>query len=340
MIAVSIIISNRNGAQFLKNCLDSILREKSTQYEIIVVDDASSDASPQILQAYKSQKNIRVIYLPSHAGIAVARNMGAQKAVGKYLFFLDADTIIMPGWLNHITDFFLHHKKTALAQAKLLRKGSNHFDSAGEYISPFGFLVERSGKGKDTGQFKSPDCIFSARGAAFIIRSSVFRMLCGFDKDYSFYLEDTDLSWRVWLAGYHVRFIPAVVVYHAYGTKEKGNEHYKDRQVYYTGCRNFLITIAKNIGFPRILYVLPVQYASWTVLSIVFILSGRRIDGISIFKGVFASIGEIGSTYHKRRDIQRRRVIDDSTLFNAVGRVQGISYYFAKARSYIQGKPY
>lgn len=190
-IKISVIIPNYNGEIFLEDCLRSLLKEKTSFFEIIVVDDGSQDNSVKIVQKIKNElKNKRkkdkiiLIQNDKNRGAAASRNIGAQKAKGEYLFFLDNDTTIKPGWSRKIITFFCYHSQAGMAQAKLLRMNSQRFDYAGDWISPLGFLIERARAAPDHGQFDQPEKIFALKSAAMVVRKNLFTALGGFDPDY------------------------------------------------------------------------------------------------------------------------------------------------------------
>jgi GT2 family glycosyltransferase len=304
---VSVVIANKGGERFLKRCLDSIVVEKG-DYEVIVVDD------------------------PNGVGAAAARNFGVANSTGKYILFLDVDTKIWPGWYKEILSFFRRNKKTGAAQVKIMRMGKNKFDSAGEFMGPFGFLVERARGAKDNGQFDEEELIFSGKSAGMIIRREVFEKLGGFDEDYQIFLEDTDLFWRVWLLGWQVRFCPKIVVEHAYLTKEKPMSFYLDNKVFYRGCRNTIMNLIKNLEVGR-LWVVPVNVLCWLVLGLMFCLKGDLKRGKAMFAGVGWNIMHLPKTLKKRK-------LWDGKLPSEVMATRDLNYYFGKAKAYVTGRPF
>ena len=350
---VSIIIVNFNGRKFLARCLQSIFQEKGG-YEVIVVDDGSTDGSRQYLRNYQLsitnyqlpifnfQNNIRfkTIFNNRNLGAAQSRNIGAQSSSGKYLFFLDADTKIKKGWFNEIIHFFATYPKAGIGQAKILKMNTNQFDYAGDFIGPFGFLIERARSAEDRGQFEKIDKIFGLKSAAMIVRKSLFKKLGGFDKSYHIFWEDTDISWRCWLAGYQVLFVPQITVWHAYGTKEKDIKLYLDNRVYYRGCKNNITTLIKNLSAKKLITILPINLICWLVLALLFLFRLKIRQTLAILKGVLANLLQLSTTLKKRRQIQKQRKITDEDLFNQVGSQKSILYYLGKGWAYVAGKPF
>ena len=334
-ILVSVVIANKDGERFLKRCLESILVEKGS-YEVVVVDDGSKLPTPGV----GSRKRVRLIGLSRNMGAAEARNIGVANSTGKYILFLDVDTKIHSGWYKGILAFFKRNKKTGAAQVKILRMDRSEFDSAGEFMGPFGFLVERARGAKDEGQFNKESKIFSGKSAGMIIRREVFEKLGGFDKDYQIFLEDTDLFWRTWLGGWEVRFCPKVVVEHAYLTKEKPMKFYIDNKVFYRGARNTIMNLLKNLGVRRVWWVVPVNMVCWLVLGVVFCLKGDFKRAKAMFAGVRWNILHLPKILKKRKLVQLTRKTSDEELFLMVGDKRKISYYLGKAKAYVTGKPF
>jgi GT2 family glycosyltransferase len=336
---VSVVIANKNGERFIKNCLGSILRERGN-YEVVVVDDGSTDRSVEYLdRVEKKTSRLRVIRLPRNVGAAEARNIGVKNTTGKYILFLDVDTIIKSGWYREVLSFFRRNKGAGAAQVKLLTMGSKRYDSAGELMGPFGFLIERARGASDKGQFDEEVKIFSGKSAGMIVRREVFENLSGFDRDYKVFLEDTDLFWRVWLSGWEVRFAPRVVVEHAFWTKLKPFKHYIDNRVFYRGARNTITNLVKNLGKER-WWVVVVNVFLWLVLGVVFCLRLDFKKGWAMFSGVGWNVFFIFKVLKKRRRVQETRKILDEDLFKMVGGRRSLSYYFNKAKAYVGGRSY
>lgn len=339
-VELSVIIANRNGGKFLEECLSSLFAELSEQFEVIVVDDASEDDSMPVLKKFAQEKRLQVIALPTRIGAAEARNRGVHMCQGNFLFFLDSDTTVKPGWVQKVLNFFEQYPHCGMAQVKILRKHSRIFDYAGDYMSPFGFLVDRARMAEDIGQYDQVEPVFSGKSAALLARKTVFDEIGGFDADFIIFLEDTDIMWRTWLAGYTVLFFPDVTVYHAYGTKDKSFDFYIKNKVHYHGSRNTLLTHMKNWSFGRVLFVIPIQIAVWTLLGSIFLIKGDTFKGRTLLRGIGDALLLAPRILKKRSEIQRKRKISDAKLMQQVGIQQGIAYYFGKAKSYILGTPF
>ncbi len=258
-----------------------------------------------------------------------ARNYGARKAKGKYLVFLDNDVTVTKGWLDQAVKFMDKHPKVGAGQLKLLRMGTNKFDSAGDLITGNGFLAERAREAEDRGQFDKADKIFSGKGAAMIVRKNVFEKVGGFDEDYVYYWEEPDLFWRIWQAGYEVRFLWMGQAYHAYGTKAKPIPKVPAAGQVYLACRNQLMTIIKNAQSRRLRMLFWVSL-SWLGLEILFLFTGRFRQAWAIERAWFWLV----------RYWPKRQPKGDEGWINQVLVKKRLSWYVGKGLAYISGRPF
>jgi len=258
-----------------------------------------------------------------------ARNEGAKKAKGKYLVFLDNDTQVKKGWLDKVIKFMDQHSKVGAGQLKLLRMGSNKFDSAGDLITNNGFLAERAREVEDQGQFDKAEKIFSGKGAAILVRKDVFAKINGFDEAYVYYWEEPDLFWRVWQAGYEVRFLWMGTVYHNYGTKAKPIPKQPAAGQVYLACRNQLMTIIKNAQSRRLRMLFWVSL-SWLGLEIMFVIKGKWKQAWAIERAWRWLLGHWPKQRLKSNDQWLEKLLVKKDL----------SWYLGKGVSYVTGKPF
>lgn len=295
MIKASIIVANNiPGWKFAKKALSSDL-------EVIVVNSTN----------------------PSWA-----RNNGAKKAKGKYLVFLDNDVTIKKGFLDKVIIYLDQHPKVGAGQLKLLRIGSNRFDSAGDLFTRSGFLAERAREAVDQGQFDQADKIFSGKGAAMVVRKDVFAKIGGFDETYVYYWEEPDLFWRVWRLGYEVRFLWMGSAYHAYGTKLKPIPLIPAPKVVFLSCRNQLRTLVKNAPRKYRNKMLFWTILAWLGLGVLFFIKGKWRQTGSVIKALSQT---------KLKIIHRG---EDQPWLEEILVKQNLSWYLGKGVSYVGGKPF
>lgn len=340
-ILISIVIPNFAGRQFIRDCIDSLYKEETSSYEIIVVDDYSQDGSVELIKKnYAYRKNFKLIELTQNRGTVNAINEGIKVSKGPYIFILGNDTKVKPGWSKVMINFFKNYPNAAVAQAKIIRMGTNVYDYAGDFIGPFGFLIERARSAKDKGQFDFITQVFSVKGGAMICRKNIYTKLGGMRSEYRFGWEEPDYTWRCWLAGYETYFLPFITVYHAYGTKRKKIEYYIKAQIFYHGCRNTIATLIKNLSLKRLVIVLPINISCYIILAFFLILKTDIAKGSQILKGLLWIIPNLPDIIAERKIVQKNRKLSDEELFKRVGAHESISYYIRKGLTYVTGIPF
>jgi GT2 family glycosyltransferase len=191
---LSVVISVHNDAEHLERCLRSLAPQRSELNEVIVVDDGSSDASGAVARA----AGCEVIRLSSRRGLRAARNVGASRAAGEILVFIDADTTVRAGWAGGL--------RVAFANGASLAGGGIAWPephSLAERFQSGGYWHDETARN---------GFLPFVSGAHFAIRREVFLVLGGFDE--LPLSEDLDLSFRAQLAGYPVSFVPEAELVH------------------------------------------------------------------------------------------------------------------------------
>ena len=240
--SVSIVVVNFNGRELLKQCLLTLSKTDYPNYEIVVVDNASTDGSlTEIKKSFGSDPHIKLVENSENVGHAEGCNIGAQMTKGRYLVFLDSDTEFnAENWLWELVKVMESDETVGLAQAKLVLAEDKRcldyvcvaVDALGTWAATYGSKEERL---KETFE------ILAASSGCCIVRRDVFNQVGGFDADYFIYDDDTDLSLRVRLLGYQVLFVPSAVVIHRGGVLRGVS----GMMLYYSS-KNRLCTVLKN----------------------------------------------------------------------------------------------
>jgi GT2 family glycosyltransferase len=214
---VSVIIPVHNKFSTTYDCLDSILKAPPDRpFEIIIVDDCSDDET--LLAALVFAGAVRIARNTGNLGFVRTCNAGAALAKGKYLFFLNNDTLVKPGWLDELVETFEQVPNVGIAGSKLL--------FADGKLQEAGGIIWRLGDGWNWGRGRDPnEPAFSflrdadwVSGAALMIERALFDELGGFDEYYApAYYEDTDLAFRVRALGKRVVVQPASEIVHLEG---------------------------------------------------------------------------------------------------------------------------
>ena len=255
IVKVSIIIPHWNGIDILSECLTSLFKTNHNSYEVIVVDNASTDGSQSWIKSTFPQ--IKLIENDKNYGYAGGCNIGALEAKGNYLVFLNNDTIQDPGWIQNLENIFKKDNRIAAVQPKVLNYfNRNVFDYAGGsggYMDWFCFPYARgrifSKQERDIGQYNDSKQCFWSSGTAFMIRKDLFFQAGQFDEHFFSHMEEIDLCWRLQAMGFQVWVEPDAVVYHKNALSMPMHSHKK----YYLNHRNSLIMLFGNYSIKNTL---------------------------------------------------------------------------------------
>jgi len=297
MPLASIVILNYNGKSFLGNCLTSVLKTSYPNFEVILVDNGSHDSSVDfVIKKFGENKNLRIVPLSKNNGFAEGNNMGAKYAHGDYLVFLNNDTVVDANWLKNLVKTMESDPKIGAAQAKILLMDGKRIDSTGAYVNYCGFVFNRGHGEEDNGQYDQIDEIFYAKGAAMIVRRSLWDELDGFDPIFFFYSEERDFCWRLWLRGYKIVFVPSAKVYHK-GGASVGNQSF----LKFHEAKGRIITLIKNYSIKNLFRYVPLTLFMYlfNIFRLVLRRDSRSI--ISITKSVFWCVWNFNYIWMRRK---------------------------------------
>jgi GT2 family glycosyltransferase len=314
-LLVSIVIVNYNGFEYLRKCVASLLVSEYDFYEIIIVDNGSVDGSvlkiKKEFEAYQSK--IVILELPNNLGFAAGNRIGANKAVGEYILFLNNDTEVEPSFLSGMVEVMEKDLTIGIAQAKiLLFDKRDTFDCVGMTLSIFGNAFPLGWNEKDVGQYDRIEEISVAKGAAMIVRSGVWNSLDGFDPLFFVNSEESDFCWRVWLFGYRVVFAPSAKVYHVRAASTiKLSPDFLMFQYY----RNQIVTVAKNLSLKNLIKYSPGLLGLNFIRVMLHISRNEPLSMLGNLRGVTWCLVFFNRIWIKRIRVQSRRVVRDEALF-------------------------
>lgn len=222
---ISIVIPNYNGQKYLKECLESIYVQdyilENNEYEIIIVDNGSSDGDYSWVELYQ---NIVFIKLDQNYGFSKAVNEGIGRANGEYVLLLNNDTKLCDGFLKEIEKAIFANDNIFAVSSKMLRYNQPELiDDAGDDYNILGWAYKR-GDGKSEKTFNKQERVFSACAGAALYRKKIFKEIGLFDEGFFAYMEDIDVSYRANIYGYKNIYEPKAKVYHI-GSATSGSKY-------------------------------------------------------------------------------------------------------------------
>jgi GT2 family glycosyltransferase len=293
---ISVVIVNFNGQRFLEPCLSSLTGQSFKDFEIILVDNNSSDGSPGYIRAHFPQ--VTLIENKENTGFTGGANTGIRASRGEYILTLNNDTITDPRFIENLVKPMMSDPRLGMCASKMLFPDSR-INSTGICISRSGAAWDRGIFEQDSGQYDREEDVFGPCAGAALYRKSMLDEIGLFDEDFFIFMEDVDLAFRARLAGWECRFVPSARVIHIMGGTAGTDS---DLSVFY-GNRNLLWNTIKNFPKRTLLICLP-----WIIgrncADIPYYFSKGK--GRSILKAKASAFGGIVRIIRKRKNIIKR----------------------------------
>ncbi len=294
----SIVIPNYNGRKFLKGCLDSISRQSFYDYEIIIIDNASSDGSIDFLQ--ENYKNIVIKKLNKNYGFSKAVNDGIKLAKGEYVVLLNNDTELDKYWLENLVKCIQKDEKIFSVCSKMIQyHNKDLIDDAGDEYTLLGW-TQKCGDGQATEKYIQKREVFSSCAGAAIYRKSIFNEIGYFDENFFAYMEDVDISYRAKIHGYKNIYCPDAIVYHI-GSGTSGSR-YNEFKVKLS-ARNNIYVPYKNMPLIQFIINLPFLLIGFFVKYIFFLKKGFGKIYLEGLKEGLTTLHKIKKVKYKNKNL-------------------------------------
>jgi GT2 family glycosyltransferase len=311
---VSVIIVNWNGEQFLERCLSALMAQTIQPHEIILLDNASTDRSLEIVRRYPQ---VQLIALEQNTGFARGNNLAikATSEDSEWIALLNPDAFATSSWLEELLAAARRNPDFEVFGSMLVNAADTmQLDGAGDAyfvsgrVRRIGHGISKSGIGQPEGE------IFSPCAAAALYRRNIFLKLGGFDEDYFCYVEDVDLGFRIRLAGHRCLYVPQSVAHHV-GSGTTGGQH-SDFSIYH-GHRNLVWTFVKDMPGALFWVFLPLHLMLNLMSIIWFALRGH---GGVILKSKRDAVLGLPKMWKKRRVVQKSRVVGVAEIFRVLSK--------------------
>lgn len=305
---ISIIIVCWNSGKHIPRCLESVSRQTLQNFEIILVDNGSTDNSTAGLEERFPSIRIRTERLAHNLGFAGGNNVGASLARGKWLVLLNADAFPEPNWLSELVAASERNPQfSAFSSRQLQAENPMILDGAGDayHVSGMAWRIGLGYPADNCGL--TPRNIFSSCAAAAMYLKNAFLEVGGFDEDFFSYYEDVDLGFRLQLSGYRCLYVPQAIVHHV-GSSTFG---VKSDFAFYYSHRNMVWTYFKNMPSLLLWWYLPEHIAANFVYLLYYSLGGR---GIVLLKAKYDALRGLLKVLKKRKTTQQNRRISNMDL--------------------------
>ncbi|MBE0598204.1 MAG: glycosyltransferase family 2 protein [Desulfuromonadales bacterium] len=320
-VKASIIIVNWNGREHLAACLDSLAAQSWRDFQVILVDNGSTDGSvPFVRERYPW---VELVPLAGNTGFATGNNLGLAQARGEFIIALNNDTRVEPDWLETLVTVAEAHPRAGLIGSRICA-----FDDA-DRIDSLGVGICRDGMSRGWSrhqrwselQLPAVVPILFPSGCAALYRRQMLEEIGFFDDDFFAYCEDTDLGLRGRVAGWDALLATQAVVYHKYSSTAGVLSPFK----LYLVERNHYWVVLKSFPWPYLL-LLPVftlcRFAEQ--LRVVFAGQGaggefraagsRRALVGALLRGMADALAGTPRMLKRRRLIMRGRVLSPSAM--------------------------
>lgn len=296
---ISVVIPNYNGAAYLGPCLSSLVRQTHTDFEVLVVDNASNDDSVET--ARRAAPAVTILRQERNLGFSGGANAGIRAAAGEWIAILNNDTEVSGQWLSECAAAIGRHPDAAFLACRIL--DFRHRDvvySAGDCFLRAGIGYRRGQEQPDRSEYDAESEAFAACGCAAIYRKSFLERAGGYDDRLFAYMEDVELGLRLQVLGLRGYYLPDARVYH-HGAATSGGEFSPLGVVLRT--RNALLVLLKSVPARILLHCVPM-----IILSQLFWLARVIRHGkiLSYLRGLAGAILLAPAMLRSRSELRRQ----------------------------------
>ena len=314
---VSVTIVTYNSGRFIERCLDSVLGQNYRDIEVIVIDNASTDGTVDILERFEDR--CRILYNSENLGFAAAQNQAIALSCGAWVLTLNPDVFLLPNFIQVLVQAGELDSKIGTVCGKLLSMTSRLeipetplVDSTGIYFNPMLRHLDRGSRQVDNGDYLQYEYVFGATAAAALYRREMIDdvALGGefFDSDFFAYREDADVAWRAQLLGWKCLYTPFARGYHVRKVLP-GNRRALPPEINMHSVKNRFLMRMKNASSD--LYWrnwLSITARDLTVIACCLLWEHTSLKAFWFLARNWRRV------FEKRREIQRRRRVSHAYI--------------------------
>ncbi len=323
---VSVVIPNLNGAGWLKDSIESIYNQSVQDFELIIIDNGSTDESLEIARSYKEKSNYTLIENKNNTGFSAGVNAGIRIAKGEFVLLFNNDAFAESDFIENLLKLAQSDEKIFAVQSLMIRHFERDIcDDAGDYVTLFGWACKR-GDGMYWHRYQKQRRIFSACGGASLYRKSILDEIGLFDELFFAYFEDVDISWRANSLGYKNMLCPSAKCYHICGATT-GAVRYNEFKSVQSG-RNSILLPYKNM--PIIMFIINFVplFLGYALKILVFSLRGFKNPYIKGAREAFAAIPKLQKPKFRMKNLPNYILIE---LWLIIGIFEYIIYRIKRA---------
>jgi GT2 family glycosyltransferase len=314
---VSVTIVTYNSGRFIKRCLESVLAQRHLRREIVVIDNASTDGTVDILEQFEDRCTI--VYNDENIGFAAAQNQAIAISRGDWVLTLNPDLLLLPDFIQALVDASSLNPRIGTVCGKLLAILASFdlpdkplVDSTGIYFTPMLRHLDRGSQEVDNGHFLNHEYVFGATAAAALYRRTMIDDVSidgeFFDPDFFVYREDADVAWRAQLLGWRCIYTPHARGYHVRNVLP-GNRRALPAAINMHSVKNRFLMRIKNMT--------PDLYRrNWLSITArdLIVLGCCLVREQTSLKALWYVVSNWRRFFAKRREIMARRRVSDQYM--------------------------
>ena len=314
---VSVTVVTYNSGRFIRRCLEAVLDQRYPRVEVIVIDNASTDGTCDILERFEGR--CKVVYNEENIGFAAAQNQAIAASSGDWALTLNPDVLLLPDFIETLMETARRDPEVGTLCGKLLMVDASFeipdqrvVDSTGIYFTPMLRHFDRGCLETYNGHYRKHEYVFGATAAAACYRRKMIDDVSVdgefFDADFFTYREDADVAWRSQLLGWKCVYDPNACGYHVRKLRP-GMRRFLSPEINMHSVKNRFLMRVKNITPSLYLrHFIPITVRDAGILAYCLLFEHYSLKAFYLFARDFKK------TLAKRRLIQERRRVDDAYL--------------------------
>jgi GT2 family glycosyltransferase len=320
--SVSVTLVTYNSGRFIKRCLESVLEQNYRPMEVIVIDNASTDGTADILEQFSGR--CRTFYNDQNVGFAAAQNQAIELSTGEWILTINPDLLLQSNFIQALIEASHVDPKVGTVCGKLLSIPATFdlpekqlVDSTGIYFTPALRHLDRGSQEIDNGHYLNHEYVFGATAAAALYRRAMIEDISVmgefFDADFFVYREDADVAWRAQLMGWRCLYTPLARGYHVRSVLP-GNRGALPSVINMHSVKNRFLMRIKNITGD-------LYWRNWFSITLrdLVVIGACLIHEHSSLKAFWFLVKNWKRFVAKRHEIMKRRKVKDdyiSSWFN------------------------
>lgn len=314
---VSVTVVTYNSGRFIRRCLESVLDQAHEPLEVIVIDNASTDGTCDILERFEGRCN--VVYNETNVGFAAAQNQAIALSSGSWVLTLNPDVYLLSNFVSRLLAAAELDPRAGTVCGKLLLADATfdiedrqRLDSTGMYFTPMLRHKDRGCMETNNGNYRNVEYVFGATAAAAFYRRAMIKDVSVegefFDSDFFAYREDADLAWRAQLLGWRCIFDPRAAAYHVRKLRPGMRSELPAFINMHSVKNRFLMRIKNITPGVYLRNLLPVTVRDLGILAYCMVVEQTSLPAF------YYLARDLRRTLRKRRIIQSRRRVDESYM--------------------------